>query len=72
LGNVNFEKSFLNNDAIDGLPYVVNHAKDRQNTSLIGNSDTITVKNIAEIALEETKHNGYIFFDNALTWSGDV
>lgn len=73
LGNGKQEKPFLYiDDAINGLLYVVNHAKERQNTYLIGNSDTITVKRIAEIALEETKHRAYIHFDNAPTWSGDV
>lgn len=73
LGDGKQEKPFLYvDDAIDGLLYVVNHAKDRQNTYLIGNGDTISVRRIAEIALEETKHQAYIFFDNATTWSGDV
>ena len=73
LGDGKQEKPFLYiDDAIDGLLYVVNHAKDKQNTYLIGNGDTISVRRIAEIALEETKHHAYIFFDNAPTWSGDV
>lgn len=73
MGDGRQEKPFLYiDDAIDGLLYVVNHAMGRLNTYLIGNSDTIIVRRIAEIALEETKHHAYIFFDNAPTWSGDV
>lgn len=73
LGDGKQEKPFLYiDDAIDGLLYIVNNAKDKQNTYLVGNSDTITVRRIAEIALEETKHNAFIFFDNDSTWSGDV
>jgi UDP-glucose 4-epimerase len=73
LGDGKQEKPFLYiDDAIDGLLYVVNNAKDRQNTYLIGNGDTITVRRIAEIALEETNHNAFVFFDNAPTWPGDV
>lgn len=73
LGDGKQEKPFLYiDDAIDGLLYVVNHANDKLNTYLIGNGDTISVRRIAEIALEETKHHSYIFFDNAPTWSGDV
>jgi UDP-glucose 4-epimerase len=73
LGDGKQEKPFLYiDDAIDGLLYVVNHAKERLNTYLIGNSDTITVRRIAEIALEESKSQANIFFDNAPTWPGDV
>ena len=73
LGDGKQEKPFLYiDDAIDGLLYVVNNAKDRLNIYLIGNNDTITVRRIAEIALEETNHYAYIFFDNTPTWSGDV
>lgn len=73
LGDGKQEKPFLYiDDAIDGMLYVVDHAKERQNTYLIGNSDTITIRRIAEIALEETKHNAFVFFDNAPTWPGDV
>lgn len=73
LGDGKQEKPFLYiDDAIEGLLYVVNHAKDKQNTYLIGNSDTITIRKIAEIASEERKHNASILFDNAPTWPGDV
>ena len=73
LGDGKQEKPFLYiDDAIDGLLYVVDHSNERLNTYLIGNSDTITVRRIAEIALEETKSKACICFNNDYTWSGDV
>lgn len=73
LGDGKQEKPFLYiEDAIDGLLYVVNHAKGEYNTFLIGNKDTSSVRRIAEIALEETHTDARILFDNAPSWSGDV
>lgn len=73
LGDGYQEKPFLYvDDAIDGLMYVVDHAKEELNTFLVGNSDSITIRRIAEIALEEMHYDAQIIFDNAPTWTGDV
>ena len=73
LGNGKQEKPFLYiDDAIDGLLYVENHAQEKYNIYLIGNKDSLTVKRIAEIALEVTHTDAQILFDNTPSWSGDV
>lgn len=73
LGDGLQEKPFIYiDDAIDGIQHIVNHATEQQNAYLVGNRDTVTVKRIAEIALEELNCSANIVFDNTPSWSGDV
>lgn len=72
LGTGNQEKPFLYvDDALDGIQYVVKHAKEQSNLYLVGNEDTISIRKIAELA---TNGKGWSFqFNNATkAWIGDV
>lgn len=72
LGTGYQEKPFLYvEEAVDGIIYVVNHARDQYNLYLVGNEDIITVKRIAEIVAEEYQI-GYSFNQAGIAWQGDV
>lgn len=72
LGTGNQEKPFLYvDDAVDGIIFVVNHAKEQYNLYQVGNEDTITVKRIAEIAAEVYQID-FSFNQASIAWQGDV
>lgn len=72
LGTGYQEKPFLYvDDAVDGVIYIVNHAREHYNLYLLGNEDFITVKRIAEIVAEEYQI-GFSFNQASIAWQGDV
>lgn len=56
--------SFRGRRYIIALLYVVSQANEQENVYLIGNNDIISVHRIAEIAIEQSKYNIKILFDN--------
>lgn len=66
------EKPFLYvKDAVDGILHVVENSNDQYNLYLVGNEDTIKIKEIAEI-VSEIRGVGYSFNMNDHAWNGDV
>ncbi len=74
LGNGTQEKSYLHvSDLVNGILFFKNEFKDNYNTLNLGGLDTINVKRIAEIVLEETKAPQKIYFTGGdRGWIGDV
>ncbi len=75
LGDGSQQRCYLNvSDCVLGIVYVIEHAENTVNVVNLGSEDVISVKKIAEIAIEETGTNAKISFtsNEAKGWKGDV
>lgn len=67
-------KPFIHvDDVVEGILHAINRTNEQYNVIQVGNEQQITMREVAEIILEELNLNTKIVFsDKAKTWAGDV
>lgn len=74
LGDGTQAKPFIHvDDVVDGILHAINRLNDQYNVIQVGNEQQISMREVAEIILNEMNlETKIVFNDEATTWAGDV